>query len=124
VEDAAEIGLHFSGGTIGSVHLDYNQQPGAHHLEIVGCDGTLTWDNATGLLRRYVPGKKDWEDFPTPEGFERNALFLEEMGHFIRVVRGEETPLCTLDDGRRALELVLAALRSSREGKMIELEKE
>ncbi|TES93388.1 MAG: Gfo/Idh/MocA family oxidoreductase, partial [Anaerolineales bacterium] len=35
VEDTAEIGLKFVNGVIGSVHLDYNQRPPRHQLEIV-----------------------------------------------------------------------------------------
>jgi len=115
VEDTAEIGLRFTSGAIGSIHLNMIQQPPGHRWEIVGTDGTLRWDNATGLLRRYLPGKKDWEDYPAPEGFERNVMFLEEMRHFIQVVRGESEPLCTLEDGLHALRLALAALRSGRE---------
>ena len=42
-------------------------------------------------------------------------MFLEEMRHFIQVVRGESEPLCTLEDGLHALRLALAALRSGRE---------
>jgi predicted dehydrogenase len=41
-----------------------------------------------------------------PEGFDRNDLFLEEMRHFIRITRGEESPLCTLEDGLRTQRLV------------------
>jgi predicted dehydrogenase len=50
VEDVAEIGLKFSSGAIGGVHLNYFQRPPAHQLEIVGTNGTLKWDNADGIL--------------------------------------------------------------------------
>jgi predicted dehydrogenase len=43
VEDAAEIGLKFVSGAVGSVHLNYFQRPPVHRLEIVGTDGTLRW---------------------------------------------------------------------------------
>ena len=47
-----------------------------------------------------------------PHGFERNTMFLEEMQHFLACVAGEASPLCTLHDGARALDLVLAAKRA------------
>jgi predicted dehydrogenase len=50
VEDVAEIGLRFTTGAVGSVHLNYFQRPPIHRLEIVGTDGTLRWDNADGIL--------------------------------------------------------------------------
>jgi predicted dehydrogenase len=121
VEDTAEIGLQFSGGIIGSVHLDYNQRPPAHHLEIIGTQGILRWDNADGALRLYREDadKTSWEAYPLPSGFERNHLFLAEMRHFLAVVRGEEIPACTLADGSKALQLALAALESGQQHKLV-----
>ena len=51
VEDLAEIGLRFSKGAIGSLHLDYDQRPPSHTLEIMGTHGTIRWDNADGITR-------------------------------------------------------------------------
>jgi predicted dehydrogenase len=121
VEDTAEIGLRFASGILGSVHLDYNQRPGAHTLEITGTQGVLRWDNADGRVhihRAAAPGE-GWQVFPAPPGFERNQLFLDEMRHFIAVVRGADTPRCTLEDGVQALRLALAAHESSRRGEIV-----
>lgn len=109
VEDTAEIGLRFDSGAVGSVHLDYLQQPSTHTLEIIGSQGTLRWDNATAALSLFQSGQDAWQTFAAPEGFERNWLFMEETRHFLSVARGEADPLCTLHDGVRALELALAA---------------
>lgn len=122
VEDTAEIGLAFQNGALGSVHLDYLQRPPAHHLEIIGAWGTLRWNNADGAVHLFRAGRREAEVFPAPDGFERNDMFLEEMKHFVSVVRGEEQPACTLEDGVRALQIALAAHASAREGKMIPLE--
>ena len=119
VEDTAEIGLQFESGCIGSVHLDYYQRPPAHHLEIIGTQGTITWDNATGSARIYRSAGRAWETFPPPPGFERNDLFLSEMSHFLAVVRNEEPPACTLEDGINTLRLALAALQSARSSEPI-----
>jgi predicted dehydrogenase len=121
VDDAAEIGLRFVGGALGSVHLNMIQQPPGHRWEIVGTEGTLTWDNATGLLRRYAAATKAWEEYPAPPDFERNVMFLDEMRHFLAVARRETRPLCTLEDGLAALRLSLAALQSAAEARLIEL---
>ncbi len=124
VEDTAEIGLRFAGGALGSLHLDYNQRPPAHTLEITGTQGTLRWDNATGAVSLYRMGGAqagEWVVFPAPEGFERNQLFLAEMRHFLSVARGEAAPACTLEDGRKALELAIAARRSAQDGEIVRL---
>ncbi len=119
VEDTAEIGLHFASGCLGSVHLDYLQRPPEHHLEIVGQEGTIRWDSDDGAVRLFRSSGQAWDAFPAPAGFERNAMFLEEMRHFLAVMRGEEDPLCPLADGVWALRLALGALTSAREGRLV-----
>jgi predicted dehydrogenase len=129
VEDTAEIGLQFRSGVLGSVHLDYNQRPSAHTLEIIGSRGTLHWENSSGAVTLFRADNAEqtsgcplgWETFPAPPGFERNDLFLGEMRHFLAVARGESAPACTLQDGVEALRLALAAHRSARERKLVEL---
>ena len=121
VEDAAEIGLKLTNGAIGSIHVDYNQQPPSHCWEIVGSNGTMKWDNATGNLEMYTVEKKAWETHQPPAGFERNVMFIEEMKHFIAVVQKKESPVCTLKDGERALQLALAAHQSAKSQKLIRL---
>ena len=53
-----------------------------------------------------------------PEGFDRNDMFVDQMRHFIAVARREVDPVCTLEDGRIALIMALAAESASREMKM------
>lgn len=120
VEDTAEISLHFANGVVGSVHLDYNQRPPVHKLEIVGTGGTVRWDNADGAVQLSRAGEP-WETFPVPIGFERNWLFQDEIRHFLAVSRGEEAPLCTLEDGIWAQRLALSALKSIETGVKIRL---
>ena len=124
VEDTAEIGLKMRSGALGSVHLDYNRRPPDHQWEIVGSNGTLKWDNSSGILAAYSGTSKAWESHAPPEGFERNSMFLEEMGHFLAVARGEADPACSLDDGIRALQLALAARESAARNVWIELDGE
>jgi len=113
VEDVAEIGMRFAGGALGTVHLNYYQRPPVHRLEIAGTEGTLLWNNDGGAVQLYRAGDERWDAFPAPDGFERNHLFLAEMRHFIEVIKCNELPLCTLEDGEKALQLALLALEST-----------
>lgn len=119
VEDTAEIGLHFASGLLASLHLDYNQRPPVHTLEVIGTDGVLSWDNADGKVTLCSATSDRVQYFPVPIGFERNSMFLAEMNHFIKVAGGEVDPVCSFDDGIKALKLCLAALQSAQEGKLI-----
>lgn len=109
VEDVAEIGLRFPNGGVGSVHLNYLQQPPAHHLEVLGTQGTLNWNNADGSLKIFRAASARWEHLMPPDGFERNSMFLEQTRHFLSVVRGEAASVCTLEDGIHTLRLALQA---------------
>jgi predicted dehydrogenase len=128
VEDTAEIILEFSQGTIASLHLDYNQRPPAHWLEVVGNLGTLRWDQADGVARMWRASNSiDWETFPPvsplqkTRPFERNDLYMAEMKYFIDMVGGEATSACTLEQGIKVLELVLAVRSASDAKQPIEL---
>lgn len=132
VEDVAEIGLKFTGGAVGGVHVNYFQRPPVHRLEIVGTAGTLRWDNADGILHLYKmpaafgsfsdnPPAPVMETFAPPDGFERNQLFLAQTRHFIEIVRREAEPVCTLEDGIMALRLALAAKECAAQNQIIQL---
>lgn len=122
VEDTAEIGLRFSDGILGSVHLDYNQRPSAHTLDIVGTQGTIRWDNADGDVQvdQFPVDANDVSSlqFPAPPGFQRNDMFLAEMRHFLALARGEEAAVCSLEDGIHALYLAMAARQSAETGEI------
>jgi predicted dehydrogenase len=125
VVDTAEIGIKFVCGALASVHLDYVRRPGQHCLEIVGTQGTITWDNADGAVQLAQVGTDgkagDWQVFPAPPGFERNSMFLDEMRNFIDSIHGKAEPASTLEDEIYALKLALAAMRSGREMRVEEL---
>ncbi len=134
VEDTAKIGLRFQNGALGSIHLDYNQQPPAHYFEVVGTKGSLQWNLADGATRIYRAersridnvgevegGEKAWEVYqPAPE-FERNVMFMDEMKHFIAVARGEVESSCPLEDGINVQRLIGAVLASSNSGTRIKI---
>lgn len=130
VEGVAEIGLRFRTGLLGTVHLDYYQRPPAHYLEIIGSQGTLRWDSAEDGLQLFRPQNNGQdhaqiarEVHPLPTGFERNHMFVEEMRHFLNLIRSEEQPVCTLDDGIQAQRIALAALESAARGTLVRLDR-
>ena len=136
VEDTAKIGLRFESGALGSLHLDFNQQPPSHRFEVIGTKGTLKWDLSNGATRIYraspeslaistgmgIKAGGEWEAYPLADGWERNLMFLEQMKHFVAVVRGEAEPICTLDDGVRVMKLISAVHQSQNTGRLIELD--
>jgi len=121
VEDLAEILLTFESGCIGSIHLDYFQRPPEHTLSITCEKGHVHWDNDTGAAKVYDADRGAWEILTPPAGFERNDLFLEEMRHFMELIRGEADSRCGLEDGTRALKITEAVYASSFKNQRISL---
>ncbi len=122
VEDQADILLRFVGGAVASVHLDYYQRPPSHTLEIICEGGRIFWDNATGEAHIFYAQSSATDLLVPPEGFERNQMFLDEMATFVRLCQGEVLPHCTLADGIRVQEIVLAIKQSAaQDGCMVRL---
>lgn len=112
VEDTADISLICEQEIHGNLHLNFVQKPGKHYLEIIGSKGSIVWDyykNQVDLITFEAAGEVKSNSYSTPEGFDRNDLFIEEMKHFIDVANGNTAPLCSLEDGIKALELSIQA---------------
>jgi predicted dehydrogenase len=121
-DDTADIGILFSSGVVAQVHLDYLQQPSSHTFEIVGTEATIRWDQSAGIAELDTRRNDSVERQRSPAGFDRSAMFVAEMEHFIQVCRGEAEPLCPLSDGVASLQLALAAEQAVRQAKTISLQ--
>jgi predicted dehydrogenase len=113
VAEAADITLRFDRGLTAQVHLDYWSRPAAHWLEIIGTDGTITWDHVAGRLRIWQAVKGRWRTEAVPGVDARDELFLAEARHFLDVVGHRERPACTLGDGVQVARLCAAVERSA-----------
>jgi predicted dehydrogenase len=113
VEAVVEIGLRFANGVIGSIHLDYLQKPNVHSLVIVGTKGKILWDYVQGTLRVFKENKNTPESYPLPVGFNRDAMFRDQMAHLRDIVKNDFTPRCTIQDGIYTQKLILGIQQSA-----------
>jgi predicted dehydrogenase len=118
VDTCVDVTVRFACGASGHLHLNFLERPPSHQLTVIGTEGTITWNHADSAARRYCASSRRWETLLAPDGFERERMFFDEMRHFLACLRGEEQPLCTLDDGRAALEVTLAARRAISRGRV------
>jgi predicted dehydrogenase len=121
VEDYADGTLEFVNDLVIKVHLDYLERPASHWLEVECSTGSMRWDAITGNLNVEHSDGRPSVDYPVPNGFDRNDLFLDQTHHFVEVVKGDAQPSCTLDDGIKALQIALAVHASNDEGKKVTL---
>lgn len=108
-EDTALLTLRFASGVVGQVHLDCVQRGYARGCKLVGTEGTLVWEFTDGV-RVYSDSGKIRETQPIVP--DTNDMYLAEMEHFLSCVHGKAQPLVSGADGKRVLEIALAARRA------------
>lgn len=116
-DDLSELILEFESGIVASVHLDLLQRVYRRTCLIIGSEGTLEWSHERSSVRCYRADRREWEELTCSE--EKNSYFQRELRNFLECVKGASRPLVDLSDGRRTLEVVLAAKRASRERRWV-----
>ncbi len=139
VEDAAAITLTFAAGVVGSIllsdaapspwsyELTMFENPSYSHVDencafFFGTEGSLAFPRME--LWRYPPtANAGWEqplerDQHDPPNSDPLAA---QLAHFCRVIRREEPPLVSGEEGVRTLEATQAVLTSGAEGRPVEL---
>jgi predicted dehydrogenase len=120
VEDMAEITLRFRSGAIGNVHLDMIQRSPVRTCRVIGSEGTLLWDGISHRVDLYSARTQNWSNLYEDENMNcGRVMYIEEIRHFLDCVKKRQTPLVTGEDGLRALEIALAAKRSSADGREV-----
>lgn len=122
VEDTAEIGLRFTTGALGSVHLDFIQRPTSHMLEMIGSAGTIRWDYGHGHVAYYDLVSQSWNKRSIPVDFVRNDMFLEEMKHFLGLISGDVPSRCSLADGIYVQRMIESVKLSGASGKVVPID--
>jgi predicted dehydrogenase len=135
VEDTAIIAVEWANGAYGTIIGTTAAWPGAHkRIEIAGTDGTVvmeedslikTWEfrkgrsNDSGIREQLAEGghgtgASDPMAF-SPENHRR------QIHDFVKAIRKGGQPLVDGLEGRRSVEIILAAYKSAQTGKRVEL---
>ncbi len=127
MEDHVFATLRFVNGVIGGLEVGWIL-PSTHtgldaRAEVIGTKGMIAIDAMHGGLT--MCGEKglkhpDTVHYPEVRGVTFGDL-KEELSHFLICVEKGLKPLTTGEDGRAALEIALAILKSCREGKPVSL---
>ena len=117
----AEILLRSTDGTIAEVHMDYVQRAYNRSCKLIGEEGTIIWSFQDNEVRLYSAGDKSWQLYKPSVPYEINQMYVAEMEHFLRCIKGEEQPVLNAKEAKGELEIVLAAKESSESGKVINL---
>jgi predicted dehydrogenase len=138
-EEGAAITLKFANGIVGTFILSdavaspYSfesgtgenpviYQTGQDFYRILGSDGTLSVPDMT--LWSYGGGRKGWAEAIQPQTLDvqdTKVPFELQIEHFVRVIKGQEAPICSGIEGLRAVAVCEAIRKSMREGRPVEL---
>jgi myo-inositol 2-dehydrogenase/D-chiro-inositol 1-dehydrogenase/scyllo-inositol 2-dehydrogenase (NAD+) len=121
--DRALVTLRFANGSIGLIDSACPVKYGYDaRVEVLGTEGVMligelkyqavvVCKKETGVYTSTFPS---WRD-------RFKEAYLEEDKHFIDCITSDKNPLTSGEDGRKALEAVLAATKSFKEGKPVAL---
>jgi predicted dehydrogenase len=134
VEDMIDVLLRYSNGAIGSIDTA-NYAPGGGEpgmLRIYGSKGQIQLGRG-GVVRVYVEEPfaglqgdipvpaltaGEWHEVPAGDRGNSRTLLLDD---YVRAVMAGRTPAVTGEDGRAAIEIVLAAYQSAERGGSVTL---
>lgn len=122
VEDNVEILLGYKDGFIAEININYLQREHSRGCQIVGEKGSLYWDYHANTLTLYYNDSRQRETVWSDPGFERNAMFREEVRHFIDCIREKKETVIDLGEGLKSLRIALAAKESDSGGEFVNLE--
>lgn len=118
VEDVAEVILEFESGAVGEIHLDYLQRFNQRNFEFFGKEGTIIWD---ANLKKVVllTKEKGREEFFLDPDYDINAMYIEEIKHFLDCVDNRKETITPVEKGAKILRLIMAAKESAEKEKII-----
>lgn len=119
VEDIAEIFLKSKSNVIAQIHLDFIQQCYSRNCKIIGEKGSIIWEYQNNFVKLYCDKTKKWKTFYT--NAQTNDMYIDEMKHFIDCINKKSRSLVDGDIGKKVLEIALAAKKSAKSSKVIDL---
>ncbi len=114
-EDLVEAWLEYPQGLRATVHTDYLNRRYTCRLEILGTQGTATWSFAPHRVTLYRAESGEEVRLAWPR-YDWNAMYVEQMRHFLRVLAGLEPSMKPLDQAWGLLKTVLMVRESAARG--------
>jgi len=114
--DLACLLLTLASGAYGTLQLDYLQRPYARRVHLTGSRGTAVWDYPEGRVRHYEAAAGRWHEHPTPEDWDLNQMYVDEMEHFLECLIEKRATVTPLSQALHVLAVLDRARASSAAG--------
>lgn len=118
VEDTAVSSLGYESGAMGQVEVAWTGTGWQEAFWVYGTEGSLECDNRVGanmLTHRYrQSGAQSWDGTDvTSYNLRGLAAHSQHVANFLAAIEGKREVVCTGEDGREAVRLVLASYESA-----------
>jgi len=120
-EDMSTSIIHFKKNIIGELHLDYFQRPAIRKCKIIGTKGTIYWDSNYNMVKIYDINKKEWKEVLKLKDYDRNAMYMDEIVHFVDCVKKSKKTINPISQGITTLKIALAMKKSSNLRKAVKI---
>jgi scyllo-inositol 2-dehydrogenase (NAD+) len=118
--DSAVVNLRFARGAIGNVESFMDARYGYDvRTEIVGTKGTIRVGSLQNMPIEVLTQRGSQQDLVNHFLVRFADAYVSEMRDFVETILRDRTPRVTRHDGRQALAVVLAAVRSFQESRPI-----
>jgi predicted dehydrogenase len=114
--DVASLILEHENGALSTLNASYASASEYYLMNIYGKEASAFYDLHQGL--RYL---KRGSKAATPVPAVKNDTIVEELEEFARAVRGEAEPEMDGERSTASLAVILAGIRSAREGRRVEV---
>ena len=114
--DVASLVLEHENGALSTLNASYASAAEYYLMNIYGKEATAYYDLHQGL-RVQKRGTKT----ATPVPAEKNDTLVEELEEFLRAARGDGEPEMDGERATASLAVILAGIRSAREGRRVEV---
>src|SRR5262245_48160966 len=114
--DVASLVLEHENGALSTLNASYASASEYYLMNIYGKEATAYYDLHQGL-RVLKRGTKS----ATPVPAEKNDTLVEELEEFMRAARGDGEPEMDGERATASLAVILAGIRSAREGRRVEI---
>lgn len=139
-DDSAAMLLHFENGALGTLVLSEStaspwsweasvsdglsyRNAGQDHATFLGTEASLSFPSLTSWRYDERDGEPGWNSSLHASRLHttRTNPYVEQLSHFARVVRGQEEPVMSGQDGLRSLAVVDAVIRAASTGRTVEI---
>jgi predicted dehydrogenase len=123
--------FRYPDGTFAEINCSFTCLAGENTTEIVGEDGVIIQNFGDGPstqvphdangLKWLLKGDTDWTRSPVPSPKSHGERIAALAPELLQFLRGQRPPICTAEEGRTSLRMVLASYRSSELNRTVRL---